>query len=257
MNAAHEKHSLATLLESDRRYKYLDSFITLFVVVLLISNIVAAKFFAIDRLRISVAQILFPITYIFGDIFTEVYGYAASRRAIWYGFFASFILVTIVYIAVLIPPAPEYTDQRAFQTVFKPVGRIVAASLLAYWCGEFANSFTLAKLKLLTRGKYLWTRTIGSTLVGQAIDTTVVMFAAFYGSRSLNTIWSLIVSGYLIKVVYETLMTPLTYAVVNYLKRTEGVDYFDRDTDFSPFATATTNAISPGRRADGEVSQPR
>ena len=230
-------NALAALLESDRRYKYLDSFITLFVVVLLVSNIVASKFFAIGPLRVSDAQVLFPITYIFGDIFTEVYGYSASRRAIWYGFFASFILVAVAFIAVQIPPAPEYKDQAAFATIFKPVGRIVVASLLAYWCGEFANSFTLAKLKLLTKGKYLWTRTIGSTVVGQAVDTTVVMFAAFYGIRPLGVIFKLIVSGYIIKVVYETVMTPATYAIVNFLKRAEGVDYFDYETDFNPFAT--------------------
>ncbi len=162
----------------------------------------------------------------------------SPRRAIWFGFFASFVLVAVCYIAVVIPPAPEYTGQQAFAAVFKPVGRIVAASLLAYWCGEFVNSFTLAKLKVLTRGKYLWTRTLGSTVVGQAVDTTVVMFAGFYGLRPTGVILRLIVSGYLIKVVYETLMTPATYAIVNYLKRTEGVDYFDIDTNFSPFATA-------------------
>ena len=211
--------------------------ITLFVTVLLLSNIVASKFFALGPLRVSSAQILFPITYIFGDIFTEVYGYAASRRAIWFGFFASFILVGLTYLAVIIPPAPEFKDQQAFVTVFKPVGRIVLASLLAYWCGEFANSFTLAKLKLLTRGKFLWTRTIGSTVVGQAVDTTVVMFAAFYGIRPTNVILKLIVSGYVIKVIYETLMTPVTYAIVNFLKRTEHVDYFDYETNFNPFAT--------------------
>lgn len=231
-----EKHRLTALLESDHRYKYLDSFITLFVVVLLVSNIVASKFFAIGPLRVSVAQILFPITYIFGDIFTEVYGYAASRRAIWYGFFASFILVAISFIAVKIPPAPEYTNQQAFATIFAPVGRIVLASLLAYWCGEFANSFTLAKLKLLTKGKYLWTRTIGSTVVGQAVDTTVVIFIIFY-KEPINVIVRLIISGYVIKVAYETLMTPVTYAIVNFLKRTESVDYFDYETDFNPFVT--------------------
>jgi uncharacterized integral membrane protein (TIGR00697 family) len=225
------------LLKSDRRYKYLDTFITLFVVVLLVSNVIAAKFFALGPLRVSAAQIVFPITYIFGDIFTEVYGYSASRRAIWYGFFASFILVVLSYIAVKIPPAPEYTDQAAFATVFRPVGRIVAASLLAYWCGEFANSFTLAKMKLITKGKYLWTRTIGSTVVGQAVDTAIVMFAAFYGVRPVGVILRLIGAGYLIKVVYETAMTPVTYKIVNFLKRTEGVDYFDYQTNFSPFAT--------------------
>src|SRR5579875_1569235 len=238
MQVTDERQSMAALLRSDHRYKYLNTFITLFVVVLLISNIVAAKFFAIGPLRVSAAQILFPITYIFGDIFTEVYGYSASRRAIWYGFFASFILVSITFITVEIPPAPEYKDQAAFATIFQPVGRIVVASLLAYWCGEFANSFTLAKLKLITKGRYLWTRTIGSTVVGQAVDTTVVMFAAFYGTRPLRVILQLIFAGYLIKVAYETLMTPITYAIVNLLKRTEGVDYFDYKTDFNPFATS-------------------
>jgi queuosine precursor transporter len=204
---------------------------------LIVSNIISAKYFAIGSLRVSCAQLLFPLTYIFGDIFTEVYGYSASRRAIWYGFFASFVLVAITYIACIIPGAPEYTDQVAFNTIFKPVGRIVAASLLAYWCGEFANSFTLAKLKLATKGKYLWTRTIGSTVVGQAVDTTVVMFAAFYGTRPVGVILKLIVAGYLIKVIYETLMTPVTYAIVGYLKRTEHADYFDYDTNFNPFAT--------------------
>lgn len=243
MRVKAEKNNLATLFGSDHRYRYLDALITLFVTVLLISNIIATKFFAIGPLRISTAQMLFPITYIFGDIFTEVYGYGASRRAIWYGFFASFILVALSYLAVIVPPAPEYADQHAFATIFKPVGRIVAASLLAYWCGEFANSFTLAKLKLLTGGKYLWTRTIGSTIVGQAVDTTVVMFAAFYGMRSTHVILQLIVSGYVIKVIYETLMTPITYAVVNFLKRTEAVDYFDYETNFSPFATGEKRPV--------------
>lgn len=227
------------LLESDHRYRYLDTFITLFVVVLVISNLIASKFFAIGFLRVSCAQILFPITYIFGDIFTEVYGYSASRRAIWYGFFASFILVAITYAATVIPGAPEYKNQAAFETIFRPVGRIVAGSLIAYWCGEFANSFTLAKLKLVTKGKYLWTRTIGSTVVGQAVDTSIVISIAFWGSP-LGVILNLILSGYLIKVIYETLMTPVTYAIVNFLKRTENSDYFDWKTDFNPFTAKET-----------------
>lgn len=243
MRVKERKNNIATLFGSDHRYRYLDALITLFVTVLLISNIIATKFFAIGPLRVSTAQMLFPITYIFGDIFTEVYGYGASRRAIWYGFFASFILVALSYLAVIVPPAPEYTDQQAFATIFKPVGRIVVASLLAYWCGEFVNSFTLAKLKLLTKGKYLWTRTIGSTVAGQAVDTTVVMFAAFYGMRSTHVIVELIISGYVIKVVYETLMTPVTYLVVKFLKRTEAVDYFDYETNFNPFATGETRPV--------------
>jgi len=228
-----------SLFAGGHAYKYLDPFICLFVVILIVSNIIASKFFAIGPFRVSCAQMMFPITYIFGDIFTEVYGYAASRRAIWYGFFASFIVVAATTAAVAIPPAPEYQNQDAFAAVFKPVGRIVVASLIAYWCGEFANSFTLAKMKIRTNGKHLWTRTIGSTIVGQAIDTTIVMFIAFGGTQSFGVIGRLILSGYLIKVIYETAMTPVTYAVVNFLKRAEGVDYFDRETDFSPFATAT------------------
>lgn len=232
-----EKQNLSALMISDHRYKYLDSFITLFVSVLLISNIVAPKFWAIGWLRISAAQLLFPITYIFGDIFTEVYGYSASRRAIWFGFFASGLLALITYVCVVIPPAPEYQNQAAFETIFKPVGRVVAGSLVAFWCGEFANSFTLAKLKVLTKGRYLWTRTIGSTVVGQAVDTTIVILFIFWGVATPATIVRLIVSGYVIKVVYETLMTPITYWVVGFLKRTEQADYFDYRTNFNPFAT--------------------
>jgi uncharacterized integral membrane protein (TIGR00697 family) len=233
---------LAGLFESSHRFKYLDALITLFVTVLLISNIIAPKFFALGPLRVSVAEVFFPITYIFGDVFTEVYGYSASRRAIWYGFFASFLLVALSYVAVVIPPAPEFRNQQAFETIFRPVGRAVTGSLLAYWCGEFANSYTLAKLKLLTKGRYLWTRTIGSTIVGQAVDTAVVVIFIFYGREPWSVIGNLIVSAYLIKVVYETIMTPVTYAVVNFLKRAEGVDVFDYGTNFNPFATRDAEA---------------
>lgn len=241
--AAPRAQARTSLLESDKRYKYLDTFITLFVVVLLISNLVARKFFNVGPFTVSAAQLAFPLTYIFGDIFTEVYGYSASRRAIWYGFFAAFILVVIGYIAVIIPPAPEFKDQAAFETIFRPVGRIVAASLIAYWCGEFANSFTMAKMKLLTKGNYLWTRTVGSTIVGQAVDTTVVIAIVFY-DQPFATIVKLIWSGYVIKVVYEALMTPVTYWVVNTLKRKEGVDFFDDGTNFSPFAIGRTRTSS-------------
>jgi queuosine precursor transporter len=230
------RHS--SIFASDHRYCYLESLITVFVVVLLISNIVGQKISALGPLRVSGAQLLFPITYIFGDIFTEVYGYSASRKAIWLGFFASILLFLMCFICVKLPAAPEWPSQRAFETVFYTVPRLVVASLLAYWCGEFANSYTMAKLKLLTNGRHLWTRTIGSTVVGQAIDSVVVMFVAFYGIVPVNTILRLIVSGYLAKVIYETAMTPVTYAVVNFLKRKEGVDYFDKTTNFSPFATS-------------------
>lgn len=253
-----ETQSFLALFRSENRYKYLDAFITLFVVVLVVTNVIAPKFFVLPlfglSLRVSVAQLLFPITYVFGDIFTEVYGYSASRRAIWYGFFALSLFAVLSYIAVIIPPAPEYRDQPAFYTIFHQVGRIVAGSMLAYWCGEFANSFTLARMKIFTRGKRLWTRTIGSTVVGQAVDTTVVMFFIFY-DQPLGTILNLIVSGYLFKVIWETLMTPVTYKIVGFLKRTEGVDYFDYGTNFNPFATkGVVESAASSSKARGKRS---
>src|SRR5689334_3421981 len=213
--------SATSIFEANHSYRYLDPLVTVFVVVLLISNVVGQKIAAFGPLRVSGAQLLFPITYIFGDIFTEVYGYAASRKAIWFGFFASALLSLMCLICVELPAAPEWPNQKAFETVFYTVPRLVIASLLAYWCGEFANSFTLTKLKLFTKGRYLWTRTIGSTVVGQAVDSVMVMFIGFYGIVPVNTILRLIVSGYVAKVIYETVMTPLTYIVVDFLKRRE------------------------------------
>ena len=221
------------------RYKYVDTLILGFVVVLLVSNLVAQKLCRIGPLVFSAAQLLFPITYICGDIFTEVYGYAASRRAIWMGFFASALLSLMGVVAVALPPDPGWHDQQAFATVFVFVPRFAAASLIAYWAGEFANSFTLAKLKILTRGRWLWTRTIGSTIVGQALDTVLVFSIAFAGKIAWNTLGRLIVSAYVIKVIYETLATPLTYAVVGWLKRAEQSDVFDYQTNFNPFVLNT------------------
>lgn len=217
------------------RYKYLDHLINFFVVVLIISNLVAPKLIAIGDFRLSGAQILFPLTYIFGDIFTEVYGYSASRRAIWTGFLASGLLAVMGLTIVALPPAPEWHDQEAFAKVFGFVPRIVVASLIAYWCGEFANAFVMARLKVITNGRMLWVRTIGSTAVGQFVDTIVVMVIAFGGSVAWTAIANLIVSGYLAKVIYEVVMTPVTYAVVNGLKKAEGIDVFDTTTDFNPF----------------------
>ena len=150
------------------------------MVILLISNLIAAKIIPVGSFRVSAAQLLFPITYIFGDIFTEVYGYSASRQAIWRGFFASILMAAMGLIAIWLPPAPEWKNQAAFETVFGVVPRIVAGSLLAFWFGEFANSYTMAKLKLITKGRYLWTRTVSSTVVGQGIDTVIVVSFIFY-----------------------------------------------------------------------------
>lgn len=222
--------------QSLRNFRYYDILVHIFVVVLLISNLVGSKICAIGAFRISGAQLLFPITYIFGDVFTEVYGYSGSRRAIWIGFFASGLMAFMGLVTVHIPPAPDWPNQHAFEVVFNFVPRMVAASLIAFWCGEFANSYTLAKMKLLTQGRWLWTRTVGSTVVGQAVDTTIVMFLAFGGTQSVRTILILIGSGYLGKVLYEVLATPLTYLIVNFLKRTEGMDVYDTHTNFNPFS---------------------
>lgn len=222
-------------MQLEPRFKHLDHLINAFVVVLIISNLVAPKLVAIGDFRLSGAQILFPITYIFGDIFTEVYGYGASRRAIWTGFLASALLAVMGMTIVALPPAPEWHDQEAFAKVFNFVPRLVVASLIAYWCGEFANAFVMARLKVVTEGKMLWVRTIGSTAVGQLVDTVVVIGLAFGGTVSLATMGNLILSGYLGKVIYEAAMTPVTYAVVNGLKKSEGIDVYDTNTDFNPF----------------------
>jgi uncharacterized integral membrane protein (TIGR00697 family) len=234
-------------------WRYYEALVHIFVIVLLISNLVGQKITAVGPFRISGAQLLFPITYIFGDVFTEVYGYGASRRAIWIGFFASALLSLMGMFAVWLPPAPGWEGQAAFARVFGFVPRMVAASLIAFWAGEFANSVVMAKMKLWTGGRMLWTRTIGSTVVGQAVDTAVVMGVAFGGTLTPSLIANLIGSAYLGKVLYEVAATPLTYAVVNFLKRHEGVDTFDRGADFNPFHWTRFAAVS----AEGESTAPR
>jgi len=225
------------LTEQPRVYKYYDLLASIFIVVLLISNLVGQKICAFGPFRVSGAQLLFPITYIFGDVFTEVYGYGGSRRVIWIGFLASGLMALMGMVTVLLPAAPEWHNQDAFATVFGIVPRMVIASLIAYWCGEFANSYTLAKMKIFTKGRYLWTRTIGSTVVGQGVDTIVLMVIAFGGQSNAMLIVRLIISAYLFKVVYEALATPATYWIVGFLKRSEGIDKYDYDTRFTPFAT--------------------
>jgi uncharacterized integral membrane protein (TIGR00697 family) len=230
-----------------RRFRYLDALTTAFVVILLVSNLVAQKLVHITLFRVgghdvsfttSGAMLLFPITYIFGDIFTEIYGYAASRRAIWLGFFGTALLYAVSALVIALPADPEFHNQAAFVTVFGILPRILVASLLAFWAGEFANSYTLARLKLLTGGRMLWTRTVGSTVVGQLVDTTLVIVITFGGIFSAGKLFQIIWQGYLLKVAYEVLATPLTYLVVNALKRAEGADAFDTNTNFSPFRFA-------------------
>lgn len=218
-----------------REYKHLPLLINIFVVILVMSNLVAQKFVDVGWFSFSVAQLMFPLTYIFGDVFTEVYGYSASRRAIWTGFVGSVIATAFGLFAIWMPGGKGFMNQPAFEAIFGVVPRIVAGSLLAYCAGEFANSLTVAKMKVFTDGKHLWTRTVGSTIVGQAVDTTIVVIFIYWGQPP-GFIVRLIISGYLFKVVYEVLATPLTYWIVNYLKRSEGVDFFDRRTNFNPFA---------------------
>ena len=225
-----------------RQFRFLDTLTIGFVVVLLISNLIGPKICQFGPLQISAAEFLFPLTYICGDVFTEVYGYGASRRAIWLGFFAMALLAGMGQLAVALPPAAGWNDQAAFATVFGVVPRFAVASLVAYWAGEFTNSYTLAKLKLFTGGKWLWTRTIGSTVTGQAVDTAVVILVAFVGAHPLRMLAWMIFSSYIVKVGVEVVATPVTYLVVGALKRAEGVDVFDRRTDFNPFAWRARNA---------------
>jgi len=226
---------ITTKHHSLRNFRYYDLLVHIFVVVLLISNLVGAKISLLFGFKVSGAQLLFPITYIFGDIFTEVYGYSGSRRAIWIGFGASALMAIMGLFVVWVRPAPDWHDQAAFETVFYRVPRLILASLIAFWAGEFTNSYVLAKMKLITGGRYLWMRTIGSTVAGQAVDTALVIVLGFAGIASWKTIGQLILGGYVLKVAYEAAATPLTYLIVNSLKRAEGVDVYDADTNFNPF----------------------
>ncbi len=220
---------------NEPRLRYLDAIAGLFVAVLLISNVLGQKIWRLGPLDLSAGLLLFPVSYIFGDVLTEVYGYARSRRIIWIGFFSNALMAALGWVAVRLPASPDWPNQQAFATVVGFVPRVVIASLVAFWAGEFANSYVLAKMKIWTKGRYLWTRTMGSTIVGEALDTALVVVITFFGVMPPLSIVRVSLSMYLIKVAYEAVATPATYAVVNWLKREEGVDMYDRDTDFNPF----------------------
>jgi uncharacterized integral membrane protein (TIGR00697 family) len=230
---------------SVRRYKYLDALTTMFVVILLVSNLVAQKICMIGPFAVSGAVLLFPITYIFGDVFTEVYGFSASRRAIWLGTFGTALLYAMGMIVIALPGAPGWKNQDAFRVVFGFLPRIQTASLIAFWAGDFANSYTMARMKLLTNGKWLWTRTIGSTVVGQGVDTALVITLTFAGKYPVATLANMIATGYLLKVGYEVLATPITYWVVGRLKKSEHADAFDRHENFNPFHFEGNDAEGP------------
>jgi len=206
-----------------------------FVAVLLISNVAAQKLFAFGPFTFSGGILLFPIGYIFGDVLTEVYGYARSRQVIWAGLLCNLLMAGFLWLVVQLPPAQGWPLQDQFATVLSLIPRVVVASTIGYWAGEFANSFVLAKLKVRTSGRFLWVRTIGSTIVGEGVDTVLFVLIAFAGVFPQDLLVRAIWSGYLFKVLYEVVATPLTYAVVRFLKRAEGIDVYDRNTDFSPF----------------------
>jgi queuosine precursor transporter len=215
-----------------------------FVTCLIISNIVAVKLVAIGPLALPAAVIVFPIAYIFGDILTEVYGYARARQVIWIGFGCNLFAVLIIWLAGLLPPAPFWdaavydsptAAQQAYNAILGFAPRLLFASFIAYLFGEFLNALVLAKMKVATEGRYLWARTIGSTLVGQLADSGIFITLAFFGTVPTAVLGQIILTQWLFKSAYEAVATPVTYAVVNYLKRVEQVDHYDRHTDFNPF----------------------
>ncbi len=221
-----------------KNYKYLGAISVFFVSVLLISNVASTKIVDLKWFTFDGGTLLFPLSYIFGDILTEVYGYKRSRGVIWLGFFMA-LLMSIVFIIVgKLPAAEGWNNQVAYDAILGLTPRIVGASLIAYFFGAFSNSFILAKMKILTNGKWLWTRTIGSTLVGELVDSTLFILIAFFGILPNSLLLTLIISNYLFKTGIEILFTPVTYKVVKFLKVKEAEDYYDydEDTNFNPFA---------------------
>jgi uncharacterized integral membrane protein (TIGR00697 family) len=225
--------------EIRRNYKYYDLVMALFVTVLLCSNVIgAAKIASVWGFTFGAGVLFFPISYIFNDVLTEVYGYARARKVVWAGFGAIIFASFMSWVVVTLPPAPGWDGQAAYQSVFGQTPRIVFASLVAFFVGEFANSYVLAKLKVKTNGRLLWVRTIGSTIVGEGIDSAVFYPVAFLGAPSWtpDLVMQVMISNYMIKVAWEIIITPFTYQAVNFLKRAEQEDYFDKDTNFTPFS---------------------
>ncbi len=217
------------------RPKYLDLIAAVFVTAIIVSNIVASKIGAFGSYFLPVGVVIFPVAYILGDILTEVYGFAAMRRVIWIGFLCNLIAVITYWIARSIPSAPFYADQAAFDTIFGATPRLLGASFIAYLIGSFTNSFIIAKMKIRTKGKHLWMRTISSTVIGEGIDSFVFIAVAFTGVFESAQIHSLILTQWIFKSVVEIVVTPLTYVIVRFLKKAEGIDHFDHKTSFSPF----------------------
>ncbi len=223
--------------------RWLPLIAAVFVTSLVVSNIIAVKLISVGPFFLTAAILIFPVSYIFGDILTEVYGYAQARRVIWIGFGCNLMAVFIFRLSIELPAAPFWrtgafesaaASQQAYQAIFGSTPRILAASFLAYLVGEFINSYVLAKMKITTRGRHLWMRTIGSTVVGQLADSGVFIFLAFYGMVPLDALAKMAGSQWLMKSAYEALVTPLTYLAVSFLKRAEREDFYDRETNFNP-----------------------
>lgn len=233
--------------DMERQPRYLDLVMVAFVVVLVCSNLIGpAKIATLDLplwgpFVFGAGVLFFPISYIFGDILTEVYGYARARRVIWAGFAALLFASGMAAVVVALPPASFWQHQAAYEIAFGNAWRVVAASMFAYFCGEFVNSFILAKMKVWTAGRWLWTRTIGSTIVGEAVDSALFYPLAFYGTGIIpnEALPQVMLAQFILKTLVEVVFTPLTYLIVGRLKRAEGIDHYDRDTDFSPFRLDT------------------
>nr|WP_242008419.1 queuosine precursor transporter [Sphingomonas ginsenosidivorax] len=227
------------------RFRYYDFVMAAFVTILLLSNVIGAgKVATVDLPLIGdwpfgAGILFFPVSYVIGDVLTEVYGYARARRVIWAGFAAVVFMAFMAWIVVALPPAPTWTNQAAYETIFGQVPRIVAASVCAFWAGEFVNSYVLARMKVWTAGKHLWSRTIGSTVLGEGVDSLIFYPLAFWGAEGWtpSLVVTVLFTQWALKVGWEVLLTPVTYVAVGWLKAREGVEIFDRDTDFSPFRT--------------------
>jgi queuosine precursor transporter len=218
-----------------KEYRYFTLLTGLFVAVLLISNVASSKLVALGPFVFDGGTILFPVSYIFGDILTEVYGYRKSRQVIWIGFFCAMLMMITFIVVGWLPAGGGWENQSSYDKILGLTPRIVIGSLLAYFAGEFSNAFTLAKMKILTRGRWLFSRTIGSTIIGQGVDTAIFVLAAFAGIYSWDVLSLIILSNYVFKVAFEIILTPVTYWTIGILKKRENSDIYDIETNFNPF----------------------
>lgn len=220
---------------ANKSYRYFDIIMALFVAVLLISNIASTKIVALWKFTFDGGTLIFPLSYIFGDVLTEVYGYRRARKVIWVGFFSAMLMSIILMIVVALKPASDWPYQEAYKNIIGLTPRIVVASLIAFLAGGFSNSYILAKIKVWLKGRFLWIRTISSTLFGQGVDTLLFVLIAFYGVLPTSLLIAVIISNYIFKCGVEILFTPLTYKIVGFLKKKENEDYYDVQTNFNPF----------------------